>query len=276
MVQSSSVFSSDCRLVASASIDHSIHLWDVQTGDNVIVFHGHSGAVIRLIFSPTNDILASSSQDRTARLWNLQIGECVHTFEIPYHYRDTMVFAPDGASLACAAGFWGRELLLWDTHTGCGRNLESSHGPFHTIIFSPDSHFVAAGSDDQMVRLWDTQTGEKLLKIPYLSYHPRIEFRAGIELLFVDGMAHKIRSTDMTEAEIAESSRDVSDLQVDCSGQWVTRSSKRVLWLPPEQRGKAYAVCGNQIVIGSKYGRVTFLSFEDNPTQPGRKRRLLQ
>ncbi len=270
-----SAFSPDCQLVASVSVDHSIHLWHVQTGDEVIVFHGHSMAVVELVFSPINNLLASGSRDGTARLWNLQTGECSHILKDYSWYPGIIVFAPNGKFLASKCQVRG--LRVWDTHTGCRRLILGPHiVGIHTVVFSPDSHFMAAGSSDQMVRLWGTQTGEHLLKIPYLSHRPRIEFRAGIELLFVDGMAHRIRSTNVSEAEIAESSRDVSDLQVDRSGQWVMRSSERLLWLPWEQRASDYAVCGNQIVIGSDNGRVTFLSFEDNPSQPGRKRRLLQ
>lgn len=192
-----------------------------------------------------------------------------HSNPLDYNYShslDTLVFAPNSELLASGSdhGLESPRLRLWDVLAGCiGSSLGGHTGDILTIVFSRDSQSIASGSSDQKVRLWNTQTGKHLLTIPSLSSEPRIEFLAGVDAIFVDGICHEIGSNKMTNTEIANHSRLLSDLQVDSSGEWVTKGSKRVLWLPPERQAGRYAVFGEKTVIGSWNGRMTFLSFED-------------
>ena len=61
-------FSSQGTL-ATGGTDHTVRLWDLETGDELAVLKGHRGAVIGLAFSPDGSTLASGSRDRTVRLW---------------------------------------------------------------------------------------------------------------------------------------------------------------------------------------------------------------
>jgi hypothetical protein len=47
-------------------------------------------------------------------------------------------------------------------------------------------------------------------------------------------------------------------LRID--GDWVTRSSERILWLPSEYRPRSWASYGRTLAISSGGGRVTFVS----------------
>lgn len=58
------VFSPIDRLIASASDDRTIRLFDVNTGLEVRVLRG-SGAVTSIGFSPNGTLIASGSQDDT-------------------------------------------------------------------------------------------------------------------------------------------------------------------------------------------------------------------
>ena len=44
-------------------------------------------------------------------------------------------------------------------------------------------------------------------------------------------------------------------------GDWITSSSRRILWLPPEYRPSDWASKGNTIVIDSGTGRVTLMGY---------------
>ncbi len=59
-----SVLSPDGQLVASASSDHSIQLWNAHNGDSVLTFKGCVNLDInRLIFSPTGNLIVSVWKD---------------------------------------------------------------------------------------------------------------------------------------------------------------------------------------------------------------------
>ena len=58
----------------------------------------------------------------------------------------------------------------------------------------------------------------------------------------------------ITEPRVAD---DLCFLSVQ--GDWVSRATEKILWLPPEYRGDPLAIKGNMIAIGSKQGRVVII-----------------
>ncbi|KAI4094757.1 MAG: hypothetical protein LQ344_002002 [Seirophora lacunosa] len=274
------ILSPDGRLAASALVDgHSIQIWDIQEDTIISIPATDSGSIELLTFSPTSDLIASIS-DKKAHIWDARTGEStsVHSQELYTAFGlSALAFSPNSELLA--VGCTDEHCLqLWDIRAGsCRINLGPKNvGSMYAFnpTFSPEGPMVAAAfhRPDEFVRLWNTETGDLLLTIPYFSFRPRVEFLAGMNVLFIDGIGHEIDHPSESQAPaIAVRSHLLSDLQVDSSEEWVTRSSKRVLWLPPERSPlhKAYAVWRNKIAIGSRTGLMTFLTFDDEPNLPG-------
>lgn len=66
--------SPDDRLVAAASKDGAVWLWDLETGERRHRLLGHDAEVHRVAFSPDGAWLASTSLDQTVRLWDVAGG----------------------------------------------------------------------------------------------------------------------------------------------------------------------------------------------------------
>lgn len=61
-------------------------LWDIETGQQVGSFLGHTGDVMSLSLSPDMRTFVSGACDASAKLWDIRDGGCKQTF--PGHESD--------------------------------------------------------------------------------------------------------------------------------------------------------------------------------------------
>ena len=154
-------FSTDSLRLASASDDHTVQLWDGQTGAHIATLEDHQDSVHSVIFSADGSRLASVSGDGTVRLWDGVTGIHITTLETPstsspslqspnWHFpRPTarVTYSADGSRLA--VGFHN-QVLLWDIWAGVLIGTLGGHsGSVNSIIFSVDGSRVASASDDE-------------------------------------------------------------------------------------------------------------------------------
>ena len=156
-------FSPDGKTVAAGAEDHSIRLWDIETGRNIATLNGHKNGVFSVAFSPNGKTLASGALDDTVKVWDVLTGRNLHTFK----HRErvfSVAFSPDGKVLA--GGSW-RGIKLWNLETGEDIDIfkRSATDRAGSIAFSPDGATLASASVDRFggtsgaVTLWDVETG---------------------------------------------------------------------------------------------------------------------
>jgi len=149
----SAPLSFDGRLLASASYDHTIKLWDVASGHELRTFAGHSDMVFFDSLSPDGRYLASASRDQSAKLWDARSGQEIYTFTGHQNWVHSVAFSPDGRYLA--TGSDDATIKLWDLATGRElRTLRGHNGSVMSVAFSPDGRYLASGGLDSSVKLW--------------------------------------------------------------------------------------------------------------------------
>jgi RNA polymerase sigma factor (sigma-70 family) len=65
-------FSPDSRLLAHASPDRALHVWDVATGQALARFEGHQAAIGSVAFAPDSASVVTASSDTTALVWDIK------------------------------------------------------------------------------------------------------------------------------------------------------------------------------------------------------------
>jgi WD40 repeat protein len=93
-------FSPTQSLLASSSVDQTIRLWDIGTGQCIKVLEGHTGAVWSVAFSCDGKTLISGSNDETIKLWEVETGVCLDTLKPERIYEGTIITGVAGLTEA--------------------------------------------------------------------------------------------------------------------------------------------------------------------------------
>lgn len=181
-------YSPDGTLVATCSTNHlgfnerratkdlSIRLWNTRTGERVATLEGHPQGVHRVAFSPDGSMLASTSWiDAQVRLWNVAerklVRELASTDE-PMRMSGkpadfySLAWSADGAELA--AGGYRQRVSRWrvasgealpELVSGARRGQADSGMRIVAVSYSRDGKWLAGGSEDGTIRLWDRASG---------------------------------------------------------------------------------------------------------------------
>jgi WD40 repeat protein len=148
-------FSPNGKIVATASWDRSIKLWNAVDGKLIRTLDGkHNSWILGLNFSPDGKMLVSSSQDKTAKIWSVE-GNLLYTLIDHKGDVNDVVFSPNGKIIASASS--DQTIKLWNTDGMLLRTLRGHNGAVYGVSFSPDGKRLVSASWDGSIKIWNPE-----------------------------------------------------------------------------------------------------------------------
>ncbi|KMQ41319.1 WD40/YVTN repeat-like-containing domain [Trichophyton rubrum] len=121
------------NLLASASRDKSLKIWDANTGYCLRTLQGHTAWVRDVFPSPDGRFLLSTGDDSTARLWDISVSN--------------------------------PETKIWDARGTCLLTLAGHDNWIRALAFHPGGKYLFSVSDDRTLRCWDLSQEGKCIKV---------------------------------------------------------------------------------------------------------------
>ena len=148
-------------MLASASWDRTVRLWNVNTGNLLHTLTGHTNEVLSVTFSPDGQTLVSSDWDGTILIWNPNTQKLKRTLKGHTGGVTSVAFSPNGRTLA--SGSADRTIRLWNPNNGNPKATLIGHTDVvDAVAFSPDGETLASGSRDATIRLWNPNNGNHI------------------------------------------------------------------------------------------------------------------
>jgi WD40 repeat protein len=150
--------------LADPSIDHTVHVWNVQTAQLLFPpYAGHAGQIKQVAWSPDGTRIASASVDTTVQVWSATDGSGTYTYTRHTNEVWAVAWSPD--SIQLASGSHDGTVQVWEpTPLSAFRENPRHADGVNAVAWSPNGRYIASGSGntehppksrDTSVQVWD-------------------------------------------------------------------------------------------------------------------------
>lgn len=149
--------------ILSGSIDLTVRLWDVTSGQCLRVFDESDNYTSwTLQMFPDQKRFASGGHNMI-NVYDIESGDLQTTLPVaPYN----MAIVNEGHSLVCGADTFTKDIQVWDIDTAMlSRTLVGHTSEISAIIVLRDGLRIVSGSNDMTLRVWGIATGTCLKTI---------------------------------------------------------------------------------------------------------------
>ena len=154
-------FSADGRLLASASADKFVKVFDVAAGTFVRAFEGHTHHVMDVSWKSDRTTLASAGADNAIKIWNVDTGEQARTIST-YTRQVTSLQYVGLQDLILSSSGDKRVFFHNPSNGGAAREFPGNADYVYRAAATPDGTLVVSGGEDGTVRVWNAADAKVL------------------------------------------------------------------------------------------------------------------
>lgn len=147
---------SNGNLIASASSDHSVRLWDNSNpweGHTSQILKHNSAPVKSVDFTCDGKLLVTGSDDKTIKIINVSDRKLLLNLTGHENWIKCTRFSQDSHLIASCGD--DRTARLWDVSTGINRSVFEHPGFVNCVRFHPDDSLIATSCFDKKIRVLD-------------------------------------------------------------------------------------------------------------------------
>ncbi|XP_053479755.1 guanine nucleotide-binding protein subunit beta-5b isoform X2 [Ictalurus furcatus] len=162
-LSSCSFTNSDMQILTSSG-DGTCALWDVESGQLLQSFHGHSADVLSLDLAPseTGNTFVSGGCDKKANVWDMRSGQNIQSFDTHESDINAVKYYPSGDAFATASD--DATCRLYDLRADrevAVYSKESIIFGASSVDFSLSGRLLFAGYNDYTINIWDVLKGTR-------------------------------------------------------------------------------------------------------------------
>lgn len=151
----------DGQHAISSSLDGSLRVWDLASGQTTLNLQAHPDGISAMIVTPDGRQAVITSWDGWLRVWDLGSSEEVLQIKAHNESIGALAITPDGQRVITGAD--DRLIRVWDRITGVQLLELVGHGDLvRSLVVSPDGRTLISSSWDATVRIWDLETGKQM------------------------------------------------------------------------------------------------------------------
>jgi len=151
-------FSADSKLLAVSSNDHSVRVWDLETGRLAAKLQGHTTPCGSVVFVNEGRQLVSCGNNQLI-FWDVATWDRLSSHPASPGFTTSFAVSSDGRKLACGNSVG--EVYVWDL---ASMSIEYQYTEMHSrevlAIRFVDNERLVSGSKDGVVKLWNLTDGE--------------------------------------------------------------------------------------------------------------------
>jgi WD40 repeat protein len=186
-------FSPDGENVISGSLDGTIKIWSLNTGNCIQTLGWGADGVSSVAYSPDGKYFVGAGSKMVEeefitekgdtvfgftpeigdiKIFDAKTYDCVKTLKAnDSGWQVSLAYSPNGKYIISSTG--GKTIKMWDVEKGeCVKTLEASAGSVSCLAYSPDGKYIVSGSNqpysekpDNNIRIWDAESGKCILTL---------------------------------------------------------------------------------------------------------------